>query len=131
MHQPKLKDNLLAGDPEIPSSIVYAAAVHTSGLLGDRSTLESVSLATRDLDPYVRRQAFDAIRRLDPRGEDIRSRTAIREALHDPRVSIVRSASQLIVQYRDIDAAPALRQLIETHPELAYLAQDALRQLGQ
>ena len=130
-HQPKLKDNLPAGDPEIPSSIVYAAAVHTGGLLGDRTALESVSLATRDLDPYVRSQAFDAIRRLDPRGEDIRSRTAVREALHDPRESIVRSASQLVVQYRDSDAVPALRQLIETRPEFAYLAQDALRQLGQ
>jgi hypothetical protein len=129
-HQPKLQDNLPPGDPEIPGSIVYAATVYACGLLGDRTALENVVLATRDLDPYVRSQAFDAIRRLDPRGEDKRSRIATREALHDPCEPIVRSASQLIVQYRDIEASPALQQLSETHPKLAYLAQDALRQLG-
>ena len=79
----------------------------------------------------MRSQALDAIRRLDPRGEDLHSRIAAREALNDPRESIVRSASQLVVQYRDNDAVSALRQLIQTRSELAYLAQDALRQLGQ
>jgi HEAT repeat protein len=130
-HQSKLKDNLPVGDPEIPGSIVYAAIIHAYGLLGDRSALESVVLATRDLDPYVRSQALDAIRRLDPRGEDRRSRTAIREALHDPNESIIHSASQLVVYYQDNEAVPALRQLTETRPELAHIGQDTLRQLGQ
>jgi hypothetical protein len=131
MHQPKLKDNLSPGDSDIPGSIVYAAVVYAYKLLGDRTALKSVLLATRDFDPYVRSQASDAIRRLDPGGEDMHSRLAARESLHDPRESIVRSASQLVVQYRDIEAAPILQQLIETRPELANLAQDALRQLGQ
>ncbi len=131
MHQSKLKDNLPPGDPHIPGSIVYAAVVRACGLLGDRSALERVLLAARDFDPYVRSQAFDAITRLDPGGEDMHSRMAAREALHDPRESIVRSGCQLIVRYRDIEAVPELRRLIETRPELAYLAQDALRQLGQ
>jgi hypothetical protein len=131
MHKPKLKDNLPPGDPDIPGSIAYAAAIHAYGLLGDHTALERIVLATRDFDPYVRSQALDAIRRLDPGGEDMHSRIAAREALYDPHESIVRSASQLIVHYRDTDAVTALRQLIETRPELAYLAQDALRQLGQ
>lgn len=130
MHEPKLKDNLPPGDPDIPGSIVYAAVVHACGLLGNRAASEGILLAIRDFDPYVRSQALDAIRRLDPHGEDLHSRMAAREALHDPRESIVRSASQLIVQYRDNDAISALRQLIQTRPELAYIAQDALRQLG-
>ncbi len=131
MHEPKLKDNLPPGDPDIPGSIVYAAVIQAYGLLGNRAAVEKILLATRDLDPYVRSQALDAIRRLDPRGEDQHSRIAAREALHDPRESIVRSASQLVVQYRDSDAVSALQQLAQTRPELAYLAQDALRQLGQ
>ena len=131
IHQPKLKDNLPPGDPEIPGSIVYAAVVRACGVLGDRTTLEWVLLATRDFDPYVRSQACEAITRLDPQGEDMHSRMAVREALHDPRESIVRSASQLIVQYRDVEAVPILGKLIETRPELAYIGQDALRQLGQ
>jgi HEAT repeat protein len=131
MHESKLKDNLPPGDPDIPGSIVYAAVIHAYGLLGNRAAVEKILLATRDLDPYVRSQALDAIRRLDPRGEDQHSRIAAREALHDPRESIVRSASQLVVQYRDNDAVSALQQLIQTRPELAYLAQDALRQLGK
>lgn len=130
-HQSKLEDNLPPGDPEIPGSIVYAATVYAYGLLGDRTALEYVVLATHDLDPYVRSQAFDAIRRLDPCGEDKRSRIAAREALHDLCEPIVRSASQLIVYYRDSEASPALRQLSEMQPKFAYLAQDALRQLGQ
>ncbi len=131
MHQTKFKDNLPPGDPEIPGSIVYAAVVRAYGLLGDRAALEWVLRATRDFDPYVRSQAYEAITRLDPQGENMHSRIAVREALHDPRESIVRSASQLIVQYRDLEAVPILRQLIETRAELAYIGQDALRQLGQ
>jgi hypothetical protein len=130
-HQPKLQDNLPPGDPEIPGSIVYGATVYACGLLGDRTALDHVVLATLDFDPYVRSQAFDAIRRLDPHGEDKRSRIVTREALHDPCEPIVRSVSQLIVQYRDVEAGPALRQLSEMHPKLAYLAQDVLSQLGQ
>ena len=114
-----------------PGSIVYAAIIHACGLLGDRSALESVALAIRDFDPYVRSQALDAIIRLDPHGEDIRSRVAIRKALHDPQESIIHSASQLVVHYRDDEAVPALRQMIETRPELAPIGQDTLRQLGQ
>ncbi len=131
MHEPKLKDNLPPGDLDIPGSIVYAAVIHAYGLLGNRTVMEKILLATRDLDPYVRSQALDAVKRLDPRGEDQHSRMAVREALHDPRESIVRSACQLVVQYRDSEAVSALRQLIQTRPELAYLAQDALRQLAQ
>jgi HEAT repeat protein len=131
MHEPKLKDNLPPGDLDIPGSIVYAAVIHAYGLLGNRAVMEKILLATRDLDPYVRSQALDAVKRLDPRGEDQHSRMAVREALHDPRESIVRSACQLIVQYRDSEAVSTLRQLIQTRPELAYLAQDALRQLAQ
>jgi HEAT repeat protein len=131
MHEPKLKDNLPPGDLDIPGSIVYAAVIHAYGLLGNRAVMEKILLATRDLDPYVRSQALDAVKRLDPRGEDQHSRMAVREALHDPRESIVRSACQLVVQYRDSEAVSTLRQLIQTRPELAYLAQDALRQLAQ
>jgi HEAT repeat protein len=131
MHEPKLKDNLPPGDLDIPGSIVYAAVIHAYGLLGNRAVMEKILLATRDLDPYVRSQALDAVKRLDPRGEDQHSRMAVREALHDPRESIVRSACQLVVQYRDNEAVSTLRQLIQTRPELAYLAQDALRQLAQ
>ncbi len=131
MHEPKLKDNLPPGDLDIPGSIVYAAVIHAYGLLGNRTVMEKILLATRDLDPYVRSQALDAVKRLDPHGEDQHSRMAVREALHDPRESIVRSACQLVVQYRDSEAVSALRQLIQTRPELAYLAQDALRQLAQ
>jgi HEAT repeat protein len=129
MYQSKLKDNLPAGDPEIPASIVYAAVIRAYGLLGDRTALERIVLATQDFDPYVRNQALDTMRRLDPHGEDIHSRTTIREMLHDPCELVVRSASQLLVQYRDKEAIPALRQLIEARPELAYIGQDALRQL--
>ncbi len=59
------------------------------------------------------------------------SRVAIREALHDPQESIIHSASQLVVHYRDNEGVPTLQQLIETRPELASIGQDTLSQLGQ
>lgn len=127
----KRRDNLLAGDPAIPESIVYAAVIRACGLLGDSSTLDNVLLAANDFDPYVRMQALDALKRLDMAREDARSRMAIREALNDPRESIVRTACQLVVQYHNTDAIPTLRHLIENRPELAPAAYDALRQLGQ
>jgi hypothetical protein len=126
---PKRQDNLPTGDADIPGSIVYAAIVRATGNLGDISALGNVLQATHDLDPYVRTQAFEAIKRLDPGGEDPRSRAAAHEGLSDPRDSVIRSACQLIIQYRDQDAIPALQRLMEVRPELSYLAQDALHQI--
>jgi HEAT repeat protein len=128
---PRRRDNLPLGDADVPGSIIYASAVHACGLLGDRNTLDMVLNATRDFDPYVRIQGLDALKTLDARGEDARSRSAAREALNDPRDTVVRMACQLVLQYRDSDANSALRRIIETRPELAALAYDTLRQLGQ
>jgi len=128
---PKRRDNLSAGDADIPGSIVYAAVIRAFGQLNDRGTLDFIIRTTGDFDPYVRTQAFEALRRLDPLGEDMRSRIAVRESLSDPRDSIVRIACQLTAQYRDVDAAPALRRLAETRPEFTATVYDALRQLGQ
>lgn len=129
--RPKRRDNLSAGDADIPGSIVFAAVMRAFGQLNDRSTLDFIIRATGDFDPYVRTQAFEALRRFDPLGEDMRSRIAVREALNDPRDSVVRIACQLAAQYRDVDAAPALRRLAETRPEFTASVYDALRQLGQ
>ena len=129
--RPKRRDNLSAGDADIPGSIVFAAVMRAFGQLNDRSTLDFIIRATGDFDPYVRTQAFEALRRLDPLGEDMRSRIAVREALNDPRDSVVRIACQLAAQYRDVDATPALRRLAETRPEFTASVYDALRQLGQ
>ena len=123
------RDNLPTGDPNIPGSIVYAAVVRATGILGEASALEGVLQAAKDLDPYVRTQALEALKRLDPEGGELRSRIAAREALDDPRDSVVRVACQLIVQYRDKDAVTPLQRLMEVRPELSYLAQDALHQL--
>ncbi len=125
------RDNLPVGDADIPGSIVYAAVIRAFGQLNDRSTLNIVLPATNDFDPYVRTSAFETLRRLDPLGEDTDSRVAIREALNDPRESIVRLACQLAAQYRDAEAVPALRYLAQTRPEFTASVQDALRQLGQ
>jgi HEAT repeat protein len=130
-NEPRRNDNLPPGDPDIPGSIVYAAVVRSGGLLGERSVLDIALHGTRDLDPYVRSQSLEAIKRLDPRGDDLRSRLAAREALKDPRENIIRTACQLIIQYRDIDASSALHHVIDTRPELTALAYDTLRQLGQ
>ncbi len=127
---PKRRDNLPTGDTEIPGSILYAAVLRASGQFGEREALETALNATRDFDPYVRTQAIEALKRTDARGEDIRSRIAVREALTDPRDTVVRSAAQLVVQYRDNDAIPVLRGLVDAHNELSPAAYDALRQLG-
>ncbi len=87
--------------------------------------------AANDFDPYVRMQALDALKSLDAQGEDFRSRSTAREALNDPRDTVVRTACQLVLQYRDTDAHSNLRRIIETRPELAATAYDTLRQLGQ
>ncbi len=125
------RDNLQSGDSDIPGSIVYAAVVRAAGNLGESSVLDGVIQATRDFDPYVRTQALEALKRLDPDGGDVRSRVAAREALNDPRDSVIRVACQLIVQYHDRDAIPSLQNLMEARPELSYLAQDALHQIRQ
>ncbi len=127
---PKRRDSLTTGDADIPGSIVYAAVIRALGELGDRSALDFIIRATGDFDPYVRTQAFEALRRIDPMGEELRSRMAVREALSDPRDSVVRIACQLAAQYRDVDAVPFLRHLAETRPEFAAPAYDALRYLG-
>jgi len=128
--RPKRRDSLTAGDADIPGSIVYAAVIRALGELGDRSTLDFIIHATGDFDPFVRTQAFEGLRRLDPMGEELRSRMAVREAMNDPRDSVVRVACQLVAQYRDVDAVPSLRRLAETRPEYAAPAYDALRYLG-
>jgi len=129
--RPKRRDNLPVGDADIPGSIVYAAVIRAFGQLNDRSTLDIIFRAAGDFDPYVRTQTFEALRRLDPLGEDMRSRIAVREALNDPRDSVVRIACQLAAQYHDGDTVPALRYLAETRPEFTASVYDALRQLGQ
>ncbi len=130
MQIPKRRDNLPTGDREIPGSIVYAAVLRAAGQFGDRSALDSTLRAANDFDPYVRTQAIEALKRIDSVGDDMRSRLAVREALNDPRDTVVRSACQLVVQYRDIDSAPTLRHLLDTRSEVAPVAYDALRQLG-
>ncbi len=116
MSHPKRRDNLPLGDADIPGSVVYASAVHACGLLGDRNALDMTLRAINDFDPYVRIQALDALKTLDAHGEDFRSRAAAREALNDPRDTVVRMACQLVLQYRDTDAHSALRRIIETRP---------------
>ncbi len=127
----KRRDNLPVGDADIPASIVYAAVVRAFGQFGDHNALDFTLRAANDFDPYVRTQAFEALRRLDPHGEDVRSRMAVREALDDPRDGVVHIACQLVAQYHDSDAVSALHRLAETRPECAASARDALRQLGQ
>jgi hypothetical protein len=127
---PRRADNLPTGDPEIPGSIVYASVLRALGLLGDRSALNETLRAANDFDPYVRAQALEAIKRLDPNGEDPQSRQAAREALNDPRENNIRVAAQLIQQYRDNEARAVLQQLIETRPALSGLAYETLRHLG-
>lgn len=127
---PRRKDNLPAGDAEIPGSIVYGAAIRACGQLGDSSALEQTLRATNDFDPFVRTQAIEALRQVDPTSSDTRSRMAARAGLEDPRDSVVKAAIPLAIQYRDVDAFPALQRIIDTRPELASLAYDALRRLA-
>ncbi|QBD81785.1 HEAT repeat domain-containing protein [Ktedonosporobacter rubrisoli] len=128
---PKQSDNLPNGDPDIPGSIVYGAVIRACGILVDTTALETVQQAANDFDPYVRTQALEALKRLDSTGESMHSHQIVRAALDDPRNAVVQLACQLISQYRDLDAVPALRNLIATRPLLAANAYDALRQLGQ
>jgi len=128
--RPKRRDSLSAGDADIPGSIVYAAVIRALAELKDSNALDFIIRAAGDFDPYVRTQAFEALRRIDPTGQDARSRMLVREALSDPRDSVVGIACQLTAQYHDVDAASSLRQLAEARPEFAVAAYDALRQLG-
>ncbi|HEU0003061.1 MAG TPA: HEAT repeat domain-containing protein [Ktedonobacteraceae bacterium] len=125
----KRRDNLPAHDAEIPASIVYAAAIRTFAQLSDRSALDLVLQASNDFDPYVRTQSLEALKSIDPRGEDSRSRVVARNMLNDPRDAVVRVACQLTAQYRDMEAIPLLQRLAETRPEFIPSAQSALRQL--
>jgi HEAT repeats len=126
----KRRDNLDNGDADIPGSIVYGAAIRTFAQFGDRSTLDFILRAANDFDPYVRSQALEALKSIDPQGEDARTSTIVREALNDPRDTVVRVACQLITQYHDIESVTALHTLAETRPEFASSVQETLRQLG-
>jgi hypothetical protein len=83
------------------------------------------------MDPYVRSQALGALQHVDPQGAHARSRTVVREALQDPRDAIIRTATQLIIQYHDLEALAYLYRLQESRPEFTTLIQETLRQLGQ
>ncbi|HXZ04285.1 MAG TPA: HEAT repeat domain-containing protein [Ktedonobacteraceae bacterium] len=126
----KRRDNLANGDDEIPGSIVYGAAIRTFAQFGDRSTLDFILKAANDFDPYIRAQALEALKSIDPSGVDAYTRQVVREALNDPRDTVVRIACQLITQYQDIESVTALRILAETHPEYSSSVQETLRQLG-
>jgi hypothetical protein len=76
-------------------------------------------------------EALEALKQIDPGGDDAKSRVTAHEALNDPRDSVVRIACQVVAQYRDTTASPALQRLTETQPEVAAAAYEALRQLGQ
>ncbi len=125
----KRRDNLTVNDPDIPASIVYAAAIRTFAQLSERSALDLVLQATNDFDPYVRTSSLEALKSIDPRGEDPRSRVVARNMLNDPRDTVVRVACQLTAQYRDMEAIPWLQRLAETRPEFVPSAQSALKQL--
>lgn len=128
--RPKRRENLPPGDPDIPASIVLGAAIRAFSLLGDRALLDVVIRLAQDFDPFVRVEVFEAIKRLDPAGEDIRCRMIAREALQDPRDSVARAALQTVAQYRDTNAVPYLQQVAQTRPELTAAVQETLRQLG-
>lgn len=122
--------NLPQGDANIPASVIYGSVVRALGQLGDRNAFDFILRASGDFDPYVRTQALEALKRIDPTGEMMSSRVTAREALNDPSDGVVRAASQLVVQYRDREAIPLLQNLSMTRPQLAPAAYDALRQLG-
>jgi len=127
--RPKRRDNLPLGDADIPRSIVYAAVVRALGRLGDRSTLDTIIRAASDFDPYVRTQALEALKAIDPTGDDMRSRMVVREALNDLRDSVAGIACQIITQYHDLEAIPLLNRLAETRPAFAASVSEALLQL--
>lgn len=128
--RPRRSDNLPGGDSDIPASIVYGAALRTFAQFRDRAMLDHVLYAANDFDPYVRTQAAEALKNVDPQGEDARSRGVARVLLNDQRDAVVRVACQLLAQYHDSESIPLLTRLIETRPEYASMAQDALRRLG-
>jgi hypothetical protein len=126
----KSRDNLLPGDAEIPSSIVYAAVIRALGQLNDRTALDFIIRSANDFDPYVRTEVLETLKRIDTTGSDMRSQQVAREALNDPRDSVVRLACQLVAQFRDTSAVPTLQRLTQTRPEVAAAAYDVLRQFG-
>ncbi len=129
--RPKRRENLPTGDADIPGSIVYAAVIRAFGQFADISTLDFILRAATDFDPFIRSQALEALKRVDPQGNEMRSHMAIREALNDPRDTVLRVACQLAAQYRDSEAIPFLQNLTQTRPDVAPAAHDALRQMGQ
>jgi len=129
--RPKRRDNLAVGDADIPGSIIYAAVIRAFGQLNERTALDFIVRAASDFDPYVRTEALEALKRIDPTGSDTRSQSTAREALNDPRDVNTRLACQLVGQYRDTNAISLLHRLTQTRPEAAAAAYDALKQLGQ
>ena len=125
----KRRDNLTNGDEGIPGSIVYGAAIRTFAQFGDRNTIDFILKATNDYDPYIRSQALEALKSLDPQGENEGTRKVVREALADPRDTVVRIACQLITLYHDVESVTALHMLAETRPEFATSAQETINQL--
>jgi len=128
---PPRADNLPTGDSDIPGSVIYAASVRALGQFNDRAALDMLFQAIGDVDPYVRTQGLEALRRLDPAGSDSRSRQVVRDALNDPREANIRIACDLVLQYRDLDAIAVLQQQVETRPQFAPLLYNTLHQLRQ
>ena len=129
--RPRRRDNLPFDDKDIPGSIVYAAVIRAFGQLNDRGTLDFIWRAAKDFDPFVRMEVLEALKQIDPVGDDARSRLTAHEALNDPRDSVVRIACRVVAQYRDTTAGTTLQRLTETRPEVAEAAHEALRQLDQ
>jgi len=125
----KRRDNLTNGDEEIPGSIVYGAAIRTFAQFGERNTLDFILKAASDFDPYIRSQALEALKSIDPQGEGESTRIIVREALHDPRDTVVRIACQLISLYHDVESITALQMLAESRLEFAVSAQETIKQL--
>lgn len=97
--QAKRACNLTLNDTEAAGSIVYAAVMRVLQALQERDTLDFMLCAAHDFDPYVRGEALRALKRLDAQGNDARSRTLVREALHDPSQVVVQIAHELTRQY--------------------------------
>ena len=125
----KRRDNLTNGDEDIPGSIVYGAAIRTFAQFGERNTIDFILKAANDFDPYIRSQALEALKSIDPQGAGENTRIVVREALHDPRDTVVRIACQLISLYHDVESITALQMLAETRPEFAASAQETIKQL--